>query len=48
VGEWHQFSDIAQAVAGIMAGAKTRAADIDRVGTVKDRFTGNGGVTSRA
>ncbi len=48
VGEWHQFSDIAQAVAGIMAGAKTRAADIDRVGTMKDRFTGNGGVTSRA
>ena len=48
VGERHQFSNIAQAVAGVMAGTEARPANVDGVSAVKDRFTGNGGVTGRA
>ncbi|MNT19430.1 hypothetical protein D3C72_1546900 [compost metagenome] len=48
VGKRHQLGDIAQAVAGIMASAKARAANIDRVRTVQDRLTRDGGVTGRA
>ena len=48
VGERHQVGNIAQAVAGVMAGTKARAANVDGVRAVKDRFAGNGGVTGRA
>ena len=48
VGERHQFSNIAQAVAGVMAGTEARAANVDGICAMKDRFTGNGGVTGRA
>ncbi|MNZ56241.1 hypothetical protein D3C78_741850 [compost metagenome] len=48
VGKRHQLRNILQAIAGVMASAKARAADIDRVRTVKNRFTGDGGVASRA
>ncbi|SSW86587.1 Uncharacterised protein [Klebsiella pneumoniae] len=48
VGERHQLSNIAQAVAGVMAGTEARAANVDGICAMKDRFTGNGGVTGRA
>ncbi len=48
MGERHQLRDVAQAVAGIVPRAESRAADINRVGAMKDRFTGDGGVACRA
>ncbi|MNS43764.1 hypothetical protein D3C72_761840 [compost metagenome] len=48
MGELDQFGDIADFVAGVMARAEARAADIDGVSAVQDRFTGDGHVTGRA
>jgi hypothetical protein len=41
MGKRHQPGDIAQAVAGVVAGAKARSADVDGIRAVKDRFTGD-------
>ena len=48
VGELHQLGDIADFVARVVAGAKARAADIDGVSAVQDRFAGDGHVTGGA
>ncbi|MNV38611.1 hypothetical protein D3C71_1301720 [compost metagenome] len=48
MGELDQLGDIADFVAGVMARAEARAADIDGVSAVQDRFTGDGHVTGRA
>ena len=48
VGERHQLGNVAQAVAGVMTGTEARAANVDGICTVKNGFTGNGGVAGRA
>jgi hypothetical protein len=47
MGERHQPGDVAQAVAGVVAGAKARSTDINGVGAVKDRFASDTGVAGR-
>ncbi|XNM59071.1 hypothetical protein ACLK1S_08970 [Escherichia coli] len=44
----HQLGNIFQAITGIMTGTKTRAADINSIGTVQNSFAGNGGIACRA
>ncbi|MNI28217.1 hypothetical protein D3C73_819850 [compost metagenome] len=48
MGEFHQPGDVTHLVAGIVAGAETRAADIDRVSAMQDGFAGNAHVTGGA
>ncbi|KPW80335.1 hypothetical protein ALO76_102470 [Pseudomonas syringae pv. coriandricola] len=48
VGEFHQFGDIADLVAGVVSRTKTRPADVNRVGAMQDGFTGDGHVPGRA
>ncbi len=44
----YQLGNIFQAITGIMTGTKTRAADINSIGTVQNSFAGNGGIACRA
>ena len=48
VSERYQLGNVAQAVAGVMPGTEARAANVDGIRTVKNGFTGNGGVAGRA
>ncbi len=48
MGKRHQLGNIFQAITGIMTGTKTRAADINSIGTVQNSFAGNGGIACRA
>jgi hypothetical protein len=48
MGKRHQLGDVAQAVAGIVTGTKAGAADVHRIRAMKNRFTGNAGITGRA
>lgn len=45
--ERHQPGDIAQTVAGVVAGAKARSTDVNGIGAVKDRFASDTGVAGR-
>ncbi|CEL29012.1 hypothetical protein SRM1_02360 [Pseudomonas fluorescens] len=47
-GEFHQLSDLAHFVAGVMAGAEAWATNVHGVGAVQDRLAGNGHVAGRA
>jgi hypothetical protein len=47
-GEFHQFGDFADFVAGVVAGTEARAADVHGVGAVQDRLTGDGHIAGRA
>jgi len=45
--ERHQPGDIAQTVAGVVAGTKARSTDVNGIGAVKDRFASDTGVAGR-
>ncbi|MNK66412.1 hypothetical protein D3C87_857300 [compost metagenome] len=47
-GEFHQLGDFADFVAGVVARAEARAADVHGVGAVQDRLTGDGDIAGRA
>ncbi|MNZ39189.1 hypothetical protein D3C78_566780 [compost metagenome] len=47
-GEFHQFSDIAHFVAGVVAGAEARATDVDGIGAMQDGLAGDGDIAGRA
>ena len=40
---FHQFGDVGDRIAGLVARAECGAADIDRIGAVQDRFAADGG-----
>src|SRR5690606_12751608 len=42
VSEFHQFGDLRHAVFGIVPGAETRPANVHGIGSVQDRFPGDG------
>ncbi|MNH23730.1 hypothetical protein D3C79_836400 [compost metagenome] len=47
-GEFHQLGDIADFVAGVMAGAKARAAEVHGVGAMQDGLAGDGDIAGGA
>ncbi|CCK14259.1 hypothetical protein BN136_269 [Cronobacter universalis NCTC 9529] len=48
MGERHQVCDVLEAVAGVVAGAETGAADIDCICAVQNGFAGDGGIAGGA
>ncbi|MNP31768.1 hypothetical protein D3C76_1249080 [compost metagenome] len=48
MGELHQRGDIAHLVAGVVARAETRATEVNGIGAMQDRLTGDGHVTGGA